>query len=291
MSSSGKHQEDRKFDEEDLAFTPEEMAAGPASTNERPDFQWPLPPSYPSHESYEMRTHAPQAPLPTATLAQAGPKPREPPFDFSFFKPKKDASRKYFIALIIFLTIIIVTLVTVFSTLLAHARKNEPVPQNITITTTLSTTLISTQIEMQPITATQNYTTTQTATTTSTSVLPNPTSVSKCWDLLSNICANTTSVPADTSTGEFGDCVPVFAFFYCGIIQQFEKERLFIIPADDSPICGGMKEFCNGIAVGVTGSATKVVEGGPGVSIQVITSTVLSAVKSTRTKSIAMTKI
>jgi flagellar basal body-associated protein FliL len=268
MSSSDKHQ-DKKFDE-DLDFTPAEMAAGPASANEHLSSAWPLPP-YPGHKSYEMRNIAPRAPLQAATQGQAGPNPREP-FGMSFFKSRKDASRKYFIALIIFLTITIVTLATVFSMLLSHVHQHERVPQNITIT--ITTTLLSTQIEMQPITATQNSTTTQTSTSTTTSSLPNPTSVSKCWDLLNNICANTTQVPADTDTGDFGDCVPMFGFFYCGVIQQFEKEHLFIIPADDSPFCSGMRAFCNTIDVGVTGSATKIVKAGADGITQVIPSMV-----------------
>lgn len=40
------------------------------------------------------------------------------------------------------------------------------------------------------------------------------------------------------------------AFFYCGVIQKLEAERELILPADDSPICFGMRDFCGGITIG-----------------------------------------
>jgi hypothetical protein len=34
------------------------------------------------------------------------------------------------------------------------------------------------------------------------------------------------------------------------VIQELENQHIFIIPADDTPFCGGMKDFCNGIQIG-----------------------------------------
>lgn len=188
----------------------------------------------------------PQTPAPSVAQVQAGPTTKEG-FNFGFFKPKKDARRKYIVALIVLLIIVIAALSIVFP-VLSHNKQAEhlPLPQN----TTISTTLVST--DMVSTTLLEVSTTTQvtTQTTTLTSLLPNPTSVNKCWDLLSDICANTTQVPSDTSTGAFGDCVNVFGFFYCGVIQDLEAQHIFIIPADDSPFCFGMRGFCSGIHLG-----------------------------------------
>jgi hypothetical protein len=244
MSNSDNHQAQKSDD--DLAFTPEEL--GPRS----------LPPSYPNNESYEMRNMAPANP---ATQGPGAPEPpRDEPFNFGFFKPKQDARRKYFIALIIFLTLVIATLTALLG-VLTHKRKADPVPQNITVSTTMSTalistemvstTLVSTQITTQvstlPVTSFQSTTTTETTTTTITSLLPNPTSVEKCWGVLADICDNSTTVPTDTNSGSFGDCKEVLGVFYCGLINQWSGKGIFIIPADESPICGGMEEFCNSV--------------------------------------------
>jgi hypothetical protein len=247
MSKLENHQDSQKLDE-DLAFSPEELGPAPISATERWGSFSPPPPSYPAYESYEMRTMPPQN---SAIQGQGAPgPPKDEPFNFGFFKPKKDARRKYLIALIIFLIAVIATLTTVFS-VLAHKKKVEPVPQNITFTATLSTVMVSTQVTTQPTTLVQSSTifqsTTLTQTTTTTSLLPNPTSVNKCWEVLANICANTTQVPANTNTGDFGDCNPVLSVFYCGLVQQFNNKGIFIIPADESPICGGMRDFCQKI--------------------------------------------
>jgi hypothetical protein len=262
MSNVENHHMDQKAGE-DLAFTLEEMAGPSNAVHDRASSAWPLsvlPPSYENQGSIEMHNLGPPQPLNLAAVqVPPPPGPGDEPFNFGFFKPHRDSRTKTFIGVIIFLLLVVVAL-TVALPIVAHKKHTSSLPQNTTIfiTTTFSTTLVSTQLISTTQTDDISFTTTQvspttqvtTQTTTLTSLLPNPTSVSKCWDLLNNICANTTQVPADTHSGAFGDCENVLGYFYCGVIQNLEAQHLFIIPVDDSPLCGGMQNFCNGINLG-----------------------------------------
>ena len=250
-------------EDEDLAFTNVELAGPSTAVPERAGSGWPLaglPPRYENHEAIKMQTLGPPQP-PNAPAAQEAPAPGpgDGPFNFGFFKPQRDSRTKLFIGAIIFLLVVIIGLIIALP-VVAHKKHILSSPQNTTIftTTTFSTTLVSTQLVSTTQTDNLSFTTTQVSSTTQvttqtatlTSLLPNPTSVSTCWDLLNNICANTTQVPDDTHSGAFGDCENVFGYFYCGVIQNLEAQNLFIIPVDDSPLCGGMQKFCKGINLG-----------------------------------------
>ncbi|KAE9369712.1 hypothetical protein N431DRAFT_381011 [Stipitochalara longipes BDJ] len=260
MSNSG-HNGNQKGDE-DLAFTAEEMAGPSTAVPNRVSSGWPLggfPPRYENQESIEMQNLAPPQPPNPPAQRLAAAAPGDGSFNFGFFKPRRDARTKLFIGAIISLLLVVIALVIALP-IVAHKKHTASQPQNATIfiTTTFSTTLVSTQLVSITQTDNVSFTTTQvtsttqvtTQTTTLTSLLPNPTSVSTCWDLLNDICANTTQVPSNTHSGVFGDCENVFGYFYCGVIQNLEAQNLFIIPVDDSPLCGGMRNFCNGINLG-----------------------------------------
>lgn len=261
MPKSENHPSDQKTDE-DLPFTTAEMVGPSTSANDHPDPNWPFqgrPPSYLFQEPIEMRNLRPpyHSPPPVAQKP-AAPALRDGPFNFGFFKPQKDAKRKFFICLIVFLMLTIMALSVAFP-IVAHKRNAAFLLQNTTVsvsatlpTTPFLTQLVSTtKTEEFLSTTTEVSSTTQVTTqTTLTSLLPNPTSVNNCWNLLADICANTAQVPSDTHSGAFGDCENVFGYFYCGVIQNLEKQGIFIIPADDSPFCFGMKAFCDGIHLG-----------------------------------------
>jgi hypothetical protein len=197
---------------------------------------------------------------------------------------------------------VIITLSTLLP-VFAHKKAAAILQHNTTvsISTTVSTTLVST--ESLSFTATEVSSTTQvntenlsftttevtattqvtTQTTTLTSLLPNPTSVPNCWTLLQDICANTTEVPSNIHSGAFGDCEEVFGYFYCGMIQELENQHIFIIPADDTPFCGGMKDFCNGIQISNPEGLQSSAPASTSSDIQVIPVTKRGAVKAANT--------
>ncbi|KAF8861895.1 hypothetical protein BDZ45DRAFT_739769 [Acephala macrosclerotiorum] len=150
---------------------------------------------------------------------------------------------------------------TTISTTTSITLSSTLVSLQTTTLTPVTSTLVSTQIQSTAILSISTFqttlptTTTQLSTVTQTTVslLPTiqPTAVAVCWKLLSNICSNTTSVPADLTSNGFGDCSSIFRFFYCGLIDHFETIGDMIIPADSSPICGGMKDFCETEVAGV----------------------------------------
>jgi hypothetical protein len=98
-----------------------------------------------------------------------------------------------------------------------------------TITQVSTSVQVSTLTTSMLATSIQSTTITQTTTVTSLSANPNPdsvVSVSRCWDMLENICANATRGPAS-----FGDCGETLSIFYCGMIQNLKFRR--IIPASN----------------------------------------------------------
>ncbi|KAN0122748.1 hypothetical protein V8E51_001074 [Hyaloscypha variabilis] len=333
--------------EDDLKLTLEELGPGdPMPQDEQPYQQWPLHPSYPEHNTYEMQnldsqnlgTSAPQA-LPPADNGQ--------PFNFSFYKPKQDIMRRILVALVIFLIILVVILATVFSIKKAHTVPVILASHNTTtsmpladLATTLivSTTLVSTMFtisstpsilattisesttlvqsatlvdtmtliqsttEVQsttltqlstltsvsislsietslqttsvPITSIQSTTVTETATVTSLPPAPlsasdSVASISRCWSMLENICANATRGPAS-----FGDCHEALGIFYCGLIQDLKIKGL-IKPTDDaSPMCPGMLDVCEGVQGGPAGASAVATQTAS--VLQLITPTVTS---------------
>ncbi|KAE9381191.1 hypothetical protein N431DRAFT_457800 [Stipitochalara longipes BDJ] len=348
ITDNAKKYKDDFENEDDLKLTLEELGPGDSMPqDEQPIQLWPLPPSYPEHNAYEMQNLDPQNPGVAANQAQL-PAEDNQPFNFSFYKPKQDMMRRILIALVIFLTILVVILVTVFSIKKAHNHPVIPVFHNTTTSmplANLETTLISTQImsttlvstmfttsstpsisattvsevstttqvttqpttvissttlvqsttivdtttllqsmtEVQSTTLTQLSTltsvsvsvsveisiqttsvpatsiqsTTVTQTTTITSLPPIPlsasdsvASISRCWSMLENICANGTHGPAD-----FGDCHEALGIFYCGLIQDLKIKGLITLTDDASPMCPGMLDFCEGVQGGPAGAS------------------------------------
>ncbi|KUJ08762.1 uncharacterized protein LY89DRAFT_764097 [Mollisia scopiformis] len=150
------------------------------------------------------------------------------------------------------------------TTLLSTVSTTESTTYSTTDSITLSMTLTQ-SVTLPPVTAVSTLVqqttivqistlqttlptaTTQLSTVTATSTLSTiqPSAVSACWVLLDDICNNSTQVPPDLTNDGFGNCSTIYRFFYCGLINHLEAIGDLILPADSSPICGGMKEFCN----------------------------------------------
>jgi hypothetical protein len=131
---------------------------GSRSRNERPVADWPLPPGYSgmhgdnSNEVDDLRPATPHikdsAPPQGPAPVQAAPT-REP-FVYPFYKPRNLPKRRYYIAFIVFLLILVGVLATVFGIKKEHMDKiRPPSPANsvaLTELTPLATTLVSTEV-------------------------------------------------------------------------------------------------------------------------------------------------
>lgn len=147
-----------------VPFTSGTLGRGSGSQSERPIADWPLPPRYygmhgdTSQEIDDLRPAVPHITGSAATQGQAPVRapPTEEPFVLPFDKPRKTLKRRYYIALFVFLLILVGVLAIVFDIKKEHkdqtvtpspasSRVSPPLTTTLVFTEVISTTLISTE--------------------------------------------------------------------------------------------------------------------------------------------------
>ena len=187
------------------------------SRNERPVADWPLPPGYSgmhgdnSNEMDDLRVatphitdSAPQGPAPVQAA------PTKEPFVFLLYNPRKLPKRRYYIAFIVFLLILVGVLATVFGIKKEHMDKiRPPSPANSVALTELTpftitpvptevipTTLISTEFTSPssiPATTISEVSTTTQVTTQPTTIIESTTIVHSTTVIESNMGIDSTT--------------------------------------------------------------------------------------------------
>jgi len=202
----------------DPSLTSRILDRGSRSRNGRPVADWPLPPGYSgmhgdnSNEVDDLRpatrhikdSAPPQGPAPVQAA------PTKEPFVFPFYKPRKLPKRRYYIAFIVFLLILVGVLATVFGIKKEHMDKvRPPSPANSVALTELTpftitpvptevipTTLISTEFTSPssiPATTISEVSTTTQVTTQPTTIIESTTIVHSTTVIESNMGIDSTT--------------------------------------------------------------------------------------------------
>ncbi|KAI9647470.1 hypothetical protein NHQ30_003855 [Ciborinia camelliae] len=183
-------------------------------------------------------------------LGPIGPAPSmqvSPGRNIQFFKPSKKTPRRYYLIPIFILIAIIFILVGVIAFMANHPGAiGTPCPTQANITqhyTAVHTPNITRQIHNSTMTTTLSTKTLLGAQATSTSTPQSdidPVAIASCLGVLENACAMKN--PPTT----FGQCDPLFVFFYCDLTDMMVFRGAMKLDADgSSPVCQPMKEFCS----------------------------------------------
>lgn len=170
--------------------------------------------------------------------------------DLEADKPSKRTSRLCYYISILFLTVIIVILGGFIAFLVTHPGvigKSCPASVNFTqpYKPNHSRTVTPMRFYNTTTTSTQSVTKTHpgaqaTGTGTSTYSGLDPVAIATCLGVLENACAMKN--PPTT----FGQCDPLFVFFYCDLTDMMVFRGAMKLDTDgSSPVCQPMKKFCS----------------------------------------------
>jgi hypothetical protein len=208
------------------------------------------PPSYQRYAAHEFH----EAPLVNSSSGYGGGNSEDP--GLRFYKPRRE--NRCLLILVMFVAFAFMILFSVFFGLYIrdeYEKAYQPRPQNATVLTTFSTTMFievpitvfktqsTTFMQITALQTTVPTTTTKTTTITETLefVTIRPSSVSACWSLLWSICSG--HVEAGDQEDGWCNCEHIYRHFYCDMINNLDEGGL-VIPTDSSPLCGGMKGWC-----------------------------------------------
>ncbi|ESZ98583.1 hypothetical protein SBOR_1033 [Sclerotinia borealis F-4128] len=166
--------------------------------------------------------------------------------DFEFYKPSKRTARRCYLIPILILIVIIAILGGMIAFLVTNPGvigKQCPIQANVTQYSTPNYTRIITRTQIFNTTTsiTQSITKTRPAAqATSTHSGVDPVAIATCLGVLENACA------MDHPPTTFGQCDPLFVFFYCDLTDKMVFRGAMELDADgSSPVCQPMKEFCS----------------------------------------------
>ncbi|KAJ8057908.1 hypothetical protein OCU04_013090 [Sclerotinia nivalis] len=163
-----------------------------------------------------------------------------------FHKPSKKTARRCHLIPICILMVIIAILVGFITFLLTHpgviGKPCSP-PVNFTEPNTLVHTRTIVRERFYNTTTTTTQSVNKARPTTQVTGMANgidPVAVATCLGVLENACA------MKNSSTTFGQCDPLFVFFYCDLTDMMVFRGAMKFDADgSSPVCQPMKKFCS----------------------------------------------